>query len=158
MRVWLTVLMLVFSGFGVLAQEAPPKSKEEYLKAYVQSLTPEEAARWVRTQGKNFIYVGANELFPGLGPLLKGRDLKVYVGEGVQTIAWLDRAGVRYTLFRFPGNLASNEGVLVALDGYVLGVDRERKGRYLLVKQKDVANVLYRMFTAYEAFAKVVVR
>lgn len=145
-------------GGWVSAQQTPPKTKEEYLKTYVQSLSPEEAARWVKSQGANFIYIGTDELFPGLGPLLKGRSLKVYVGEGTQGVPWLDRAGVRYTLVQFPGKLSSEEGVLVALDGYVLGVDREKKGRYSLVKHKDVANILYRMFTVYEAFAKVVVK
>lgn len=158
MRIWSVVLVSALFVSGAWAQGVPPRTAEEYLKAYVQSLTPQEAARWVSTQGNNFIYVGANELFPGLGPLLRGRDLKVYVGEETQTVAWLDRAGVRYTLFRFPGTLASNEGLLVALDGYVLGVDREQRGRFVLVKHKEVANILYRMFAAYEAFARRVVR
>lgn len=94
---WLaTFLTLALLG-GIFApglgQSNLPKTKEEFVKAYVRYLSQEEASRWVKTQGKNFVYIGSKELFPGLGALLKGREVKVFVGEGVREIPWLEKSG-----------------------------------------------------------------
>ena len=149
----------VLAGFFFLALgfaqggDIPPKDREAYIKAYVSYPTEKEALRWVETQGKDFIYVGKDELFSGLGKALKGKKVKVYVDQGVRSIPWLEKAGVRYTLVVMPGEMTKEgRGVLVALNGYVLGWDKEGK-RFVLVTQKDVANILHRMFNAYEAFA-----
>lgn len=157
---WLaTFLTLALLG-GIFApglgQSNLPKTKEEFVKAYVRYLSQEEASRWVKTQGKNFVYIGSKELFPGLGALLKGREVKVFVGEGVREIPWLEKAGVRYSLVSFPGQMFGEDGLLLALEGYLLGREKEKPQRLVLVPHKEVAGVLYRMFSAYEAFGKVV--
>lgn len=136
----------------------PAKTQEEIRRNLLRSLDATEAFRWVSTQGESAIYVGRQELFPGLGKALKGKKLKVYVGEGEARVPWLDAAGVRYSIFVMPGKPASEEGVLIAPGSYMLGRDPDRKGKFLLVLSKDVAAIMARVFAAYEAFAKEVVQ
>lgn len=147
------LLMIFQSVFAQSRLETIPKDKEAYMKAYISYPTEKEALRWVETQGRNFIYVGKEELFPGLAKALKGKGLKVYVDAKTKSLPWLDKAGVRYTLVTMPGEMAGGgKGVLIAPDAYVLGWNAEEK-RFVLVTAKEVANILYRMFTVYEAFA-----
>jgi hypothetical protein len=138
------------------------RQRREFLNRYVRYLNAEEARKWVASQGTSVLYVGEREMFPGLGASLKGKQVKVYASEGVRTIPWLDRAGVRYVLFQMPGRVLADSGVLVAPENYLLGpeVDKQGKptGRFTLVTYKEAANVIYRTLVVYEAFAKEVIR
>ena len=153
----LAFLPLSFAQGGLTEAE-----RKEFFERYVRYLTPAEAKRWVETQGVSFLYVGEKELCPGLGESLRGKQVKVYAGTRTQSLPWLDRAGVRYALFRMPGELLAQDAVLIAKEAYILGAERDSKGkptgRYVLVTYKEAANVLYRIFEAYEAFAKEVKR
>ncbi len=166
MRRWSVFLLagLLLAGVA-LAQDRgqggqAEAQRAEFLRKYVRQLTAQEARKWVASQGTHFLYVGKDEMFPGLGEALRGKEVKVYGEETTATVPWLDRSGVRYTLYRMPGRLTVQGSVLVALESYVLGPERDAKGRptgkFTLITYKEVANVLYRVFSAYEAFAKEV--
>ncbi len=165
--VLLTVVSLGGALFGYPAfaqgnEGEVEKQRREFLNRYVRYLNAEEARKWVASQGTSILYVGEREMFPGLGASLKGKQVKIYASEGVRTIPWLDKAGVKYVLFEMPGKLTVDSGVLIAPENYLLGpeIDKEGKptGRFTLVTYKEAANVIYRTLVVYEAFAKAVIR
>jgi hypothetical protein len=138
------------------------RQRQEFLNRYVRYLSAEEARKWVASQGTSVLYLGEREMFPGLGASLKGKQVKVYASEGVRTIPWLDRVGVRYVLFQMPGRVLAESGVLIAPENYLLGPETDKEGRptgrFTLVTYKEAANVIYRTLVVYEAFAKGVIR
>lgn len=150
---WGVLFLSLAWGQGVTL---PAVSAEEYMKRYVSYPNPTEAQRWVKTQGKSFLYVGTKELFPGLGQALRGKTVRVYAPRGTRTISWLDRASVSYTLVVMPGEMAGDQGVLLSLEGYMMGLDSN--GRVMLLTNKEVVAVVARIFQVYEPFAKEVVK
>jgi hypothetical protein len=165
-RLFAVVALLgALSGHPVFAQSdgrEVERQRREFLNRYVRYLNAEEARKWVASQGTSVLYVGEREMFPGLGASLKGKQVKVYASEGVRTIPWLDRAGVRYVLFQMPGRVLAASGVLIAPENYLLGPETDKQGkptgRFTLVTYKEAANVIYRTLVVYEAFAKEVIR
>jgi len=138
------------------------RQRQEFLNRYVRYLSAEEARKWVASQGTSVLYVGEREMFPGLGASLKGKQVKIYASEGVRTIPWLDKAGVKYVLFQMPGKVLADSGILIAPENYLLGPETDKQGkptgRFTLVTYKEAANVIYRTLVVYEAFAKGVIR
>jgi hypothetical protein len=138
------------------------RQRREFLNRYVRYLNAEEARKWVASQGTSVLYLGEREMFPGLGASLKGKEVKIYASEGVRTIPWLDRAGVKYALFQMPGKVLADNGILIAPENYLLGPEMDKQGkptgRFTLVTYKEAANVIYRTLVVYEAFAKGVIR
>ncbi len=163
----LTVVALWGTSFGhsAFAQGdggEVERRRREFLDRYVRHLDAEEARKWVTSQGTSVLYLGEREMFPGLGASLKGKQVKIYVSEGVRAVPWLDRAGVKYALFQMPGKVLADSGVLIAPENYLLGPEMDKRGkptgRFTLVTYKEAATVIYRTLVVYEAFAKGVIR